>query len=217
MAKPEWFRRATWTLQDQVEFQQRLTRSRSTFHKAQYLRIQALHLAEVGTQPLLEAAIGLLDQLLAQFPEPFEVPMAHKQRARCLSDLGRHDEALDAYEAAIVAQRAHPNVHCGIPVAYAELVVSLRRLDRYARVEVLLDEFPPTPGPQFPAEEYAYAAVRAFLAAARMDRAAARDYASQALAAAAKTEAPFRYHRKLGLVSFADPDVLAQLRAWCAA
>ena len=217
MAKPEWFRRTTWSPQDQEEFQQRLMRSRSTFHKAQYLRIQALHLAEVGTAPLLEAAIALLNQLITQFPDPGELPSAHQQRARCLSDLGRHREALEAYEAAIVAQRAEPNVHSGIPVEYAELVVTLRRTDLYARVEGLLDEFPQAPGPQFPVGDYSHSVVRAFLAAEREEWTKVRDYAKKALAAAAKTQAPFRHHRKVGLVSFVDPEVLAQLRAWCAA
>jgi tetratricopeptide (TPR) repeat protein len=217
MAEPEWFRRTTWSPEDHAEFQERLGRSRSTFKKAQYLRIQALHLAEIGTPHLLEAAITLLDQLITHFPDPFELARAHQQRARCLSDLGRHQEAIEAYEAAVIAQRACPNVQSGIPVDYADLVVGLHRTDLYARVESLLDEFPFSPGPQFPAGEYSHAVVRAFLAAERKDQAAARAYAEKALAAAAKTEAPFRFHRKLGLVSFVDPEVLAKLRAWCAA
>jgi len=217
MAKPKWFRRSTWSSEDQAEFQSRLARSRSRFHKAQYLRIQALHLAKVGTGQMLDAALNLLDQLITQCPDPFELSQAYQQRARCLSDLGRHQEAIDAYEAAIIAQRANPNLHSGIPVEYAELVVSLRRQDLYRRVECLLDEFPPSPEPQFPAAEYSHAVVRAFLAAARQDQVATRDYAEKALAAIGKTEAPFRYHRKVGLVSFVDPAVLAQLRAWCAA
>jgi hypothetical protein len=49
MSKTEWFRRTTWTPEDEASFRARLKRSRGSFHKAQYLRIQAEHLQEVGT------------------------------------------------------------------------------------------------------------------------------------------------------------------------
>ncbi len=200
-----------------MEFQQRLGRSRSTYHKAQYLRIQAVHLAEVGTGPFLEGALSLLNQLIVQFPDASQLASAHLQRGDCLADLGRHTEAFDAYEAAFVAQRAYPNLHTGAALAYGELAVALRRADLYQRVEQLLREFDMTSGPQFPVTEYQYAVIRAFVAAERKDWATVRDQAAKALAAAAKTESPFRYHRTLGLVSSVDPAVVAQLREWCAA
>ena len=72
-------------------------------------------------------------------------------------------------------------------------------------------------GEVFPVSVYRHAVTRALIADAMGERATARGYAQQALAAAAKDESPFRYHRKLGLVRFVDPDVLAKLRELCAA
>ena len=216
LPKADWFRRSTWTAQDEAEFQASLGRSRSIFHKAQYLRIQAAHLAAVGTEPLIEAALRLLDQLISQFPHDSQLALAFQQRASCLVDLGRHAQALAAYEAALAAERAFPNLRTGAVLDYGELAIALHRTDLYPRIEWLLNEMTSTSGPQFPVGDYQYSVVRAFLAAERKDWAAVRTHAARALAAASKTESPFRYHRKLGLVSFVDPKVVEQLQKWCA-
>jgi hypothetical protein len=46
MSKAEWFRRTTGTDADRKDFSARLKRRRGASRKAQYLRLQALHLAE---------------------------------------------------------------------------------------------------------------------------------------------------------------------------
>jgi tetratricopeptide (TPR) repeat protein len=215
LAKNEWFRRTTWTPDDQVAFFQRLGRSRTPFHKAQYLRIQAQHLAEVGTAPLIEAALSLLDRLLTEVPEPSQLASAHEQRARCLADLGRHRDAFEALEASLVAERAYPNLRTAAYLDFGELAIGLQRTDLYDRAGALLDEFGGSE--LLPDSIYRHAVIRAFVAANKGDGAAAREHARQAIAAAARTESPFRYHRKLGLVRFVDPEVVAKLEEWCAA
>ena len=86
MSKLEWYRRTTWTDVDRVDFDTRLKRSRGTGNKAQYLRIQAYHLAEVGNE---EGAIQLLDRLFAEFPEKLQLAQAHEQKGSSLARLGR--------------------------------------------------------------------------------------------------------------------------------
>jgi len=103
MSKVEWFRRTTWTAADAADFAAHLKRSRSDFHKAQYLHIQAGHLHAVGVPELTAVALGLLDQLVTDWPSESQLSIAHAQRAQCLVDLGRSAEALDAYRAALLA------------------------------------------------------------------------------------------------------------------
>ena len=67
MSSDDWYRRTTWTDTDRSEFHARLKRSSGDFHKAQYLRIQAHYLANAN---LTQGAVELLDQLIADFPDP---------------------------------------------------------------------------------------------------------------------------------------------------
>lgn len=92
MSITDWFRRSSWTARDREEFDARLQRSRGPANKAQYLRIQALHLAEAG---LHTAAIDLLDKLLREFPCRTELASAHQQRAESLAKLRQPDAAFD--------------------------------------------------------------------------------------------------------------------------
>ena len=210
MTAAKWFRRTTWSPADAADFGARLERSRSAFHRAQYLRIQAAHLHEAGTHPLAEAAFGLLDQLLAEWPDESQLSSAHMQRAGCLIDLGRPEEALAAYQAALAARRVSPNFGNDAHHGFAELAVALRRDDLYDEALAALAEF--ARDEPFPAQHYRGAAVRAMIADRRGDRAAAATWAHAALAAAAETAAPFPRHRTLGLVRATDPEVLARLR-----
>ena len=76
MSKVEWFRRTTWTAADAADFAAHLKRSRSDFHKAQYLRIQAGHLHAVGVPELTAVALGLLGQLVTDWPSESQLSIA---------------------------------------------------------------------------------------------------------------------------------------------
>lgn len=208
--KIEWFRRTTWTQDDAADFAAHLARSRGADRRAQYLRIQALHLHEVGTPALTTVALELLDQLLALYPVPSQVTAALNQRAACLGDLGRPAEALESYRQALATRRAHPQWGDDGYLAFGELVLALRRGDLYDTALAALDEF--GYGPMFPVQQYRQAAIRALIADARLDAATAREWARTALEASAKLESPFRHHRQLGLVTQVDPDVHVRLR-----
>jgi hypothetical protein len=68
MAKAEWFRRSTWTKQDQDEFYARLGRSKTLYNKSQYVRIQASHLQRAG---LVRESLELLARIIHEFLAPF--------------------------------------------------------------------------------------------------------------------------------------------------
>jgi tetratricopeptide (TPR) repeat protein len=210
MSRVTWFRRATWTAADASDFAAHLKRSRSPFRKAQYLRIQASHLHAVGTPELTVAALGLLDQLLAEWPDESQLSLAHAQRAECLVDLGRSAEALDAYRSALRVRREAPNWGNDAHLDFGELVVALDRIELYDEVLRALDEF--GGHEPFPAQQYSGATTRALIADRRADSLAAARWARMALAAARRTESPFPRHKHLGLVRYTDPEVYIRLR-----
>jgi tetratricopeptide (TPR) repeat protein len=208
--RQDWFRRRTWTAEDRADFESRLSRSRTVFHKSQYLRIQALHLVQDAEPPLHEAALELLDRLVREFPDRSQLGEAHRQRGNCLVSLRRSDEALGAFQAALAMEQAHPGVRGPAYLDFSELVLALGRVDLYPEALEVIKA-------RQQEEILPVAQYRAFGAAAlfsddlgNLDD--ARAFATRALSAAALTESPFRYHRRLGLVDTPDEDV--QRRLW---
>ena len=197
MSKIEWYRRTTWSDADREDFNARLKRSRGARNKAQYLRIQAVHLAASGHHV---GAIELLDRLFAEFPERIELALAHSQKAKSLVTLGQMDAAIKEYRAALQAERDFPNVRTNAWLDFGWLVAEKQMTDHYNEALHVLLEFREKCDLKLPATEYRYAAVHAMLADYRGDKALAREFARQALAEAEKHHSGLRYHPTVGLV-----------------
>jgi len=180
MARDDWYRRTTWSDRDREEFNARLKRSRGDFHKAQYLRIQAFHLSQVG---LHTAAIELVDRLLAEFPVDFEMASAHQQKTESLAKFGRTAEAIDEYRASLESERKYPGFRTSAWLGFAWLVADERLTDLYDEVLGVLDEFYRQHSPlTFPVDAYRFWAVKSVIADFKDERAAAEEFARSALA-----------------------------------
>lgn len=197
MSKTEWFRRTTWSDADRDDFNACLNRSRGAGNKAQYLRIQAGHLAEAGQHI---GAIELLDRIFAEFPERVELAQSHAQKADSLAKLGQIEAAIQEYRAALQHERSFPNVRTQAWLDFGWLVVERQLTNFYEEVSLVLQEFRDERGLRFPATEYRYTTIQAILAEARGETDRAREYAKQALAEATKRRSGFRYHPTVGLV-----------------
>jgi tetratricopeptide (TPR) repeat protein len=206
----EWFRRKTWTPADREAFFDRLRRSRTTFHKAQYLRIQAVELQEVGSQAGVSAALELAEVLLRDYPEPSELAQAHLIRAECLEPRGDVAGAVEAYHSALQAQRAQPKVSTTAHLAFAWMVATRPLPEQYREALAALDEFGERDG-FLPASRYRSSGARALILSALGDRASARQAARLALEAAAADHSGLRYHPRVGLVRASDRGVNARL------
>ncbi len=197
MSKTEWFRRTTWTDVDREDFNTRLKRSRGASNKAQYLRVQSVHLSEAD---LHEGAVELLDRMFAEFPESIDIAQAHAQKAESLAKLQQIDGAIQEYRAALQSERALPNVRTNAWLDFGWLIVERQLTDFYREISQVLHEFREEDGITFPAIEYRYAAIQAILADASGSPGRAREFAKQALAAATKVHSGLRYHPTVGLV-----------------
>ncbi len=198
MGRFDWYRRSTWDDSDREEFEARLKRCRYAGSKAQYLRIQAHHLAEVG---LHTPAIELLDRLLRDFPDRGETAMSRLQKAGSLASLGELSAAIEEFRAALQAEREYPNVRTLAALDFGWFIVEKHLVDLFDEAADVLKEFENKQfGTAFPVVSYRVCAIQSILADARGDRAAAGDYARRALVEAAKTHSGYRYHAKTGLV-----------------
>ena len=209
MKNQEWFRRTTWSPDAERDFYERLNRARPS-NKAQYLRIQALHLAEAGQA---DAALNLLNRLFTQFPELVQLAAAHSQAAQCHEHLGNTDEAVREYRLALEVQKGFPNVDPGTRLEFPWFIVMKQLEPLYDEALSILESAHIV----FPVQAFKAAAIRAFVARARQSQAQASQYAVEALRAAGVEESQFRYHRTLGLVGPEYEHVIEQLAELAAA
>ena len=210
MGRRDWFRNDTWTPDVKAAFRQRLGRSRGSFHRAQYLRIQAFHLAEAGHN---QAAIELLDELFEKYPEKWQLALARSQSAKCLLALGRVAEVVDEYRLSLQAERDDPILKTGAWLDFACLIAFHGMSHLYDEASAVLDEFSSSSSLAFPAQRFQYSAARAFLADAAANRDAARAFAKAALENAAAEHSGFRHHSQLGLVNDLDKRLEQRLAA----
>ena len=194
----DWFRRKTWTETDQQEFYARLNRSRGQSNKAQYLRIQAVELVEVGTEQAMHAAMGLLELLFAKYPEPGEISGACLCMGECCEALGRLDDAVSWYRKALEQQRVFPNLQTNAQLYFAMLVAEERKRDKYEEAISFLGEWGSLDA--FPVMVFQECCARALIHFDREEKTEAREWARRALEAADKTHSGYRNHPGLGLV-----------------
>lgn len=198
----EWFRRGTWTPDDEAEFFERLDRARPR-NRAQHLRIQALHLEETGSPELVETALGLLDLLLLEYPDELELAAALHQKARCCAALGRMGEAVRSFRDSLQAMRDVQHARTDAHADFALFAVRHGLDDLYEEAITALDEVADD-GP-LPLSMYKQSAARAILLARTDRESEARIFARRALVEASRTSSGMRYHPGVGLVEDPDP------------
>jgi tetratricopeptide (TPR) repeat protein len=210
MPKDDWFRHTTWSAADRQSFFARLKRSRSSRNKAQYLRIQAAHLAEAG---YITAAIELLDQILLDHPEGSELAQTHLQKAECLVELNNLEEALNEFRSSLRAERSLANVRTSCWIEFPWFIVRQEQKALFDEALAILREFGNEESLVFPVTRYRYSAAQALIAEARGDKDNAREFARAALEYEKVGFSGFKYHPTLGLVEDVDPRIHSRLLA----
>ena len=201
----EWYRRRVWSSEDAKEFENKLLRAHSR-NRAQYLRIQAYHLAEAS---LHAPALQLLDRMLMEYPGDLFIALAHHQRADLLLRLSKPEEAIVAYRQAMEAQRKNPNVRTGAYLDFAWLVANNPGRSFLDEAIEVLKEFGGEEA--WPIARFKYFGVLAIIHAAKGNLPLASRHAKNALAAMDAKESGFRYHRNLGLVRDVEHTIINRL------
>ena len=210
MTPNDWFRRTTWTDRDRHEFDVRLKRCRSPRKVAQYLRIQASHLAEAGQYG---ASAGLLDRLFVECPDKIQLAQAHAQKAAILAKLNDIDGAIQEYRAALQAEREFPNVHTNARLDFGWFVVKHDLAEFYDEALRTLGEFRDEAGLKFPATEFRYLAIQALIADSRGEKDHASGFARDALREAARVHSGVSRHPDVGLVGSVPKTVKDRLQS----
>src|SRR5512136_3110185 len=178
MPDNEWYCKKSWTPKHREEFFQRLERSRTAYHKAQYVVIQAETLAKTGKREAYLAALELLEMALTKWPKDVQTVRAQSDIAECYTGLGNLPRAVEAYRQVIETQRRHPNWLTQAPMELAWLVATIPMPKLYKEALAAMDEFPVD---FFPEERYLTNASRALILAAMGRKEQAGDFARSAL------------------------------------
>jgi tetratricopeptide (TPR) repeat protein len=209
MSRHDWYRQTVWSPTQETSFFQRLARSRSPFHRAQYLRIQALTLAQTGQPSNLRVALGLLERIFADYPDAFDVAMAYLQAARCHDALGNIEAASQHFEQALAEQSKSPNYQTGVTLEFPWFIVRHGMVELYDRaLEVLVNV-----DSVFPIQRFKECTCRALIADHRGERVAAEASAQAALQAAGLRRSPFARHPSVGLVGDEHSEWIERLEA----
>lgn len=210
MEREDWYRRTTWSQDVKDAFHERLGGSGGSYQKAQCARIQASYLENTGDPHLVEAALELLDLVLAEWPEPSELASRYSQKASCFKRLGNIDSAVTNFRRAIEAEVKSPNFGATARIEFMWFIAINKLVSLYP--EALSLQAPSSDGPQFPIDDFRAYGAKALMFEAQGERANAARSAQHALEAASHKESGFRYHTDLGLVGAEHAEVIGQLR-----
>lgn len=211
MGRHDWYRNKTWGEETKEAFFERLNRSRSSFHKAQYVRIQAACLRGTGKKKYVRAALELLDLMLEKWPEPSQLAMAHLERAKCFENLGDCGAVIESYRESVKAERENSGVRVCAGLQFAWFVVRRRLPEYYDEAVVAMD------GDKdhfliFPDYQFKFFSIISIVLDHGGRAEDAKRFAKRALEAVAMKESPVRYHKKVGLVTNPDKAILKKLK-----
>ena len=199
MSNQEWFRKTTWTKDDQDDFFAHLKRSRKS-SREQYLKIQAHYLLDSGS--FSEAALELVNLAIAQYPESIFLAELYEQKAKCLDTLGLLSQAEQNFQLAFAKMRQFPNVKPTTHITFGLFVVKHKIARLYSETIKALDEF--TGRLVFPADEYYYFGIKAVINNRQGNRTGAKSDATKAIEASTKRFSGFSRHPMVALIT--EPD-----------
>jgi hypothetical protein len=204
----DWFRRQSWSQEDQTEFWQRLNRARE-HNRAQYVFVQGYTLMQAGPQ-YCAGAIELFDYVIDRYSDSISFVQALSAKADCLVASADIEGALTYYERAIQRMRIKPNNQTWAWLDFVWIVATNELSNSYERALAILDEFGSRP-PLFPATAFRFYGSRALIQSACRLTDLAASSARTALDAAGREVSGLRYHPKVGVVGSKYGDIRARL------
>ena len=140
----------------------------------------------------------------------FDHAQAYVDRATALLALGRTNEAVESYRAALAREVEFPNLQTQAYLDLPYLLATRGIREKYAYAMDLLAKYQGRL--MFPVDHFRWHAACALITAETHDPTAAKTHAQQALQAAALDHYGFRYHPTVGLVTEQYDGLVQKLR-----
>lgn len=194
----DWYRRTTWTKNDEKEFFEKLNRARKYNHH-QYLKVQAIELIDTLDDNFLDTAEFLLKKALKDYPdERIGTSQCYNSLGTIYERKGDVSKALKYYKKSLAFEESFPNVITNTYLDYSELVVKNKLVEEYNNVIQLL--IPKVELSIFPLAKYIMASCLAAIFESQEKIEEALKYKEIAEINAAKETTELRYHKKLRVV-----------------
>jgi len=200
----EWYRRKTWTEDDEKEFFAKLARARKD-GRAQYLKIQALELVETKELKLLDIAESLINRLFTDYPdEKFEKAQSLYTLGEIYEIRGYFEKAIQYFKQAIDFERVYPQVITPAYLNYSELIVKTNKTKLFDDVETIILNRLSQNLISFPIEKYKQYSILSIINKYKHNSEQAKEYERLAEKYANEKTSGLRYHKYLGLVKERD-------------
>ncbi len=207
MSREDWYRNTEWSQETQDAFWARWRRSRSDFHKAQYLKFQGCTLANQPDLRIAENGRALLHQVIREFPnETMQVGGSWDGLGHSFEKHRMLNDALIAYKRCIDVFDAYTgNVDTGADIHFAYLVATEQMWEHidqaraYINNRIDADESNP-----FPLHWFRIYAAKALIEHHRGNKLSACDAAREAIGAAEIKRTGLKYHSDLGVVDLSN-------------
>lgn len=210
MPDSDWYRNSEWTPEVSEAFEKRLSRARG--QRGEYLRIQALTLADTLKPEYAATAIALARRHLELDPKGIFAAQIHATIARALESLGEISAAVDAYRSAVEFEHQRPNVRGYHYIDFAWFVAIHELVAHYEDAMTAMEQNKQDQDLVLPSNQYRYFASLALISSDLGDRETAERMAKNALESAAKDKGPFWRLPRLGLVNGEKDAARARLK-----
>lgn len=198
----DWYRKTTWTENDQNIFFEKLNRAR-IHSRPQYLRIQALTLISTTNQELINEAEILLNKILDEYPEEkFEKSLTLKTLGDIYKSKNNFEKAIQYYKNSLEFEQEYPNVKTTSYLEFAELIVKTKKNKEFNYVEGILEAT--TSESLFPVEKYKGYAILSIINSHKKNFEKASAYEKLANENADAKTTNLQYHKYLGIVKERD-------------
>lgn len=197
--KRDWFRNEQWSGEIEQDFFAHLKRSRDPYNKAQYLRIQAVHLCDTKKKENILIAKGLLEKCLADYPEDQQRSQAFKYLAKCHAFLGNSEEAVKEFRRAVQREFDYPQMKYNSNTEFARFVTEQENKGLYEEILHNLDQIK-LGELAFPSQRYDAFFSYAVICENRGDIERAQKFAKEAITEYEKASSGFARHKLFGLV-----------------
>jgi len=204
MANDIWYINKIWNSEIEANFEARLKRSRGSFHKAQYLRIQATCLLDSVEKTTQLIGISLMERLIVEFPtEEFSTIFGHEQLGDYYLKAGDFDKAeryfrvvVDYYE----TKKSRSGTSGKADLKLAETFLTEGKSVKLQEAYSICMNYPKSQL-TFNSDIFYYAELTAHICDKLKKKEEAKEFAKSAIEISKITEPQFYRHKTVGLVN----------------